>query len=259
VIPVKDSGKTLGQCLKSLNGQDFRGFEIIVVDGGSSDDTLDIARRGGAAIFSFQGSVPGARNFGFSKSAGRILVSIDSDMAAEPGLLSDIASSMDGHGALVIPESGCGKSFLSRCKTLEKSIYLNDSRVEAARAFTREAFETVGGYDAGLRLAEDRDLHWRISRRFTIGRTSRGLIHCTDNLTLAGDLRKSFSYGKSLPAYISRKESDSGSFLAFHRSASLKYLSRLKSDPIHTIGLIALRALEYLSGAAGYLAARLGL
>ncbi len=230
-----------------------------MVDGGSSDSTVEIAKKRGARVLGFRGSVPGARNRGFGRSGGGILVSVDSDMEAEPGLLEDIAASMGTNGALVIPEIGAGKSFLSRCKSLEKNIYLDDSGVEAARAFTREAFEAVGGYDEGLRLAEDRDLHWRISRKYGIGRTACRLIHHTDGLTLAGDLRKSFMYGKTLPAYLSRKKSDSGAYLAFHRSAPLKYLSRLRGDPLHTAGLLALRALEYSAGAAGYACARLGL
>ncbi|MCI0503252.1 glycosyltransferase [Candidatus Micrarchaeota archaeon] len=259
VIPTRDSEATLGPCLRSLTSQAFLGLEVIVVDGGSSDRSVEVARQNGASVYLFKGSVPAARNLGFSKSSGRLLLSMDSDMVAEPGLLSDIAVSMGPHGALIIPEAGSGRGFLSRCKSLEKSIYLGDPGVEAARAFTRKAFDAVGGYDPGLRLAEDRDLHWRISRISTIGRTARRFIHSTEGLTLLRDLQKSFIYGKSLPAYLARKDSDSSAWLSFHRTALPKYLSRMREDPLLTLGLLALRGMEYAAGLAGYAFGRLGM
>ena len=45
VISVLNGGATLEACLKSVFAQDYKSFEVIVIDGGSSDDTLDIIRR----------------------------------------------------------------------------------------------------------------------------------------------------------------------------------------------------------------------
>ena len=46
VIPTLNSGKTLRECLGAIRNQDFgkSGYEIVIADAGSSDDTLDIAR-----------------------------------------------------------------------------------------------------------------------------------------------------------------------------------------------------------------------
>lgn len=46
VIPVLNAGASLGQCLASLDHAD----EIIVVDGGSGDDSVDIAARSGGRV-----------------------------------------------------------------------------------------------------------------------------------------------------------------------------------------------------------------
>lgn len=53
-LPVFNSGKYLGRCLKSIYEQDYPQdlIEVLVVDAGSSDNTLEIAGKFGARIFS---------------------------------------------------------------------------------------------------------------------------------------------------------------------------------------------------------------
>ena len=108
VIPTRDSEASIGSCLQSIERQGYRDFEIIVVDGNSRDRTREIALRA-AKVMTTGAPVPEARNLGFASARGEILVSIDSDMILEDGLLQDIAERMDGFGALVIPELGCGR------------------------------------------------------------------------------------------------------------------------------------------------------
>jgi glycosyltransferase involved in cell wall biosynthesis len=48
VIPTFNEGARIASCLQSLTGLQRRGARIIVCDGNSSDDTVEIARRHGA-------------------------------------------------------------------------------------------------------------------------------------------------------------------------------------------------------------------
>jgi glycosyltransferase involved in cell wall biosynthesis len=50
VIASRNSGGTLEQCLDSILSQQFREWEIVVVDGGSEDSTLDLLRKRGSRI-----------------------------------------------------------------------------------------------------------------------------------------------------------------------------------------------------------------
>ena len=81
VMPTLNSEKTLGKSLESIAEQDYPvKIEIIVADGGSSDRTIEIARKHGARIFENKlktgeaGKAVGAR-----KAKGEILAFIDSD------------------------------------------------------------------------------------------------------------------------------------------------------------------------------------
>ena len=142
---------------------------------------------------------------------------------------------------------------LSHLKSLEKSCYVGDLDVESARAFTKEAFQAVGGYDASLLFGEDRDLHLRVAERYPIGRTGARAYHDTSGLSLSSDLSKSFRYGASLKKFASKHKADSRSWLSMRQFFMIRYRRTLLKDPAGAAGLTFLKLLEYLAGAAGYL------
>ncbi|MDY6893960.1 MAG: glycosyltransferase, partial [Thermotogota bacterium] len=82
VIPTYNSEKILPLCLESIRGQDYPEgkLEIIVVDGGSEDDTLEIAREYTDKIFSNPLKTGEAgKAVGVKKAEGDIIALIDSD------------------------------------------------------------------------------------------------------------------------------------------------------------------------------------
>lgn len=89
VIPVYNEEDCLGDCLKSLFGQDCGRLEVIVVDDGSTDASAAIAEAHGAKVIKGGHRGPGAaRNTGARAAAGDILVLIDADMTFAPDYVS---------------------------------------------------------------------------------------------------------------------------------------------------------------------------
>ena len=258
VIPTKNSGKVLHQCLESIKGQAYAPLEVIIVDAHSGDDTESIARSFGVQFISAPGAPPVARNLGFSKAGGTIFVSLDSDMLLEPGLLAEVATLMEGHDAIILSEVGHGKNFLSRCKDLEKRCYLGDEEVESVRAFSSSVFRAVGGYDSGLHFGEDHDLHLRIAPRCRVGRTSLHIMHDTGTLSLAGLLKKSYVYGASLRAYAAKHHKPPTPFPGHPKSLFIRHAGKLAREPAAAMGLFFIRSLEYLAGAMGFLSSLAG-
>jgi glycosyltransferase involved in cell wall biosynthesis len=81
VIPVYNEEKYLNYCLSTLSNQSYSNKEIIIVDDGSTDKSIDICKRYKAALLKqvHQGA-GAARNLGVSKSKGEIIILADADM-----------------------------------------------------------------------------------------------------------------------------------------------------------------------------------
>lgn len=93
VIPVYNTAEYLQECLDSVIAQTFDDFEVILVDDGSTDGSLDIEREYSARDPRFrvieqshqkQGA---ARNLGLEKALGEYIYFMDSDDVIEPELL----------------------------------------------------------------------------------------------------------------------------------------------------------------------------
>jgi len=99
IIPVYNEEKHIVQCLKSLNNQTLKPLEIIVIDDGSTDNTLKILRTPYSALRTEVVLIKqnhlgtgAARNLGAKKSRGKILVFIDADMEFDQNFLKDLTA-----------------------------------------------------------------------------------------------------------------------------------------------------------------------
>ena len=85
VIPMYNEERYLKRCLDSLLNQTQKIYEIILIDDGSTDDTIKIAKqykkKCRLIILKQEHKGPGAaRNYGSSKAHGKILILVDADM-----------------------------------------------------------------------------------------------------------------------------------------------------------------------------------
>ena len=92
IIPVYNGGDHLDRALTLLGFSEAPPLECIVVDDGSTDDSVAIAKRHGATVLSTEGRCgpARARNIGAEAAKGAILLFIDSDVAVYPETLSKV-------------------------------------------------------------------------------------------------------------------------------------------------------------------------
>ena len=85
VLPVHNGAATIDETLRSVRSQTYGGLEIIVVDDGSYDQTLEIVSSHAAVdrrirlVRQPQGGVAAARNSGIAQARGKLVAFIDAD------------------------------------------------------------------------------------------------------------------------------------------------------------------------------------
>lgn len=170
VMPCLNAESTLRKAIEALWAQDVLPgtFEIVVVDDGSTDRTSEIAAR-------CSGPVPvrvmrqpnrgrsGARNRGAAEAAGEVLLFMDPDVFAHPGMVSahlrhhDDAAAMLAVQGRTIPDPDTMTTPFMRTSNLMPDLTVRRRRnlspfhvVSRNFSITRAAFERVGGFDEGF-------------------------------------------------------------------------------------------------------------
>lgn len=100
VVPAYNCEKFVSQTLECLFAQDYPNIEIIVVNDGSKDNTLDILKSYGKKIVlvdQMNTGAPGARNQGMSRSSGEFICFCDADDLWSQSKVSDQVSYFNQH------------------------------------------------------------------------------------------------------------------------------------------------------------------
>src|SRR5512134_3701998 len=90
IIPCYNSAATIRTCLEAVFTSDYRDFEVVVVDDGSTDGAAEIIRAFTCRLISLEqrSGASKARNAGARNSTGNILFFIDADCVVFPDTLS---------------------------------------------------------------------------------------------------------------------------------------------------------------------------
>lgn len=269
-IPTLNSARIIEECLESIKKQTYPNIEVIVVDGHSTDNTLEIAKKYGRT-FSYgpdqsKGRVfggPYQRNFGVSKANGKYIYYVDSDMRLMPQLVEECVSKIEKEqaDAVIVPEFSYGEGFWAQCRVLEKSCYNDDDLVDAARLVRKEVWDKLGGLDVTLGGGDDWDFQLRLNRNgYKTIRVENYVRHYEGKLTLSNQLKKKYLYGKTVDKYF-KKHSDHKRMLVkqynLFRPAYFRNWRKFLRDPIHGFGLIVMKSFEYAAAFMGLVTSNL--
>jgi glycosyltransferase involved in cell wall biosynthesis len=245
----------LSQCLESLRRQTYHAFEVIVVDNSSTDATPAIAHQFADQVLTHGPERAAQRNAGARHGSGAFVLFIDSDMILEPDVVSQCVALARQPDVIsvVVPEISFGDGLWARCKELERSCYVGDETVEAARFFRRDVFEEVGGFDETMPAGpEDWDLDQRARALGGFIARTNSIIHHDEGAPNLRDLMaKKFYYGRGMAAYIRRHPAAARRQLRVVRPAFRRHWRRLARDPLTAGAMLFMKACEFGSGAAG--------
>jgi glycosyltransferase involved in cell wall biosynthesis len=261
IVPTRNSAKTLEACLRSIRSQVYTPIELIVIDNQSSDLTLDIARRHADIVDSFGPERSAQRNRGARLAHGDYFLFVDSDMTLSRDVVVDCVDAVQSSEApgVIIPEASIGEGFWARARALERRCYIGDDAIEAARFFSRSAFEKSGGFDETLVAMEDWDLSKRIADGRRLPRARSEIKHDEGRLRLANALAKKRYYGTASRLYWRKHGRPTlGQANLIFRPAFARNWRLLLQHPILTAGFLSLKSLESAAATLGAIEATTG-
>ncbi len=176
IIPTYNRVHTLNVCLDSLANQQYKDFEIILVDDGSTDHTADFIKSNYPDerikyIYQSNKGVCAARNTGVAIAKGIYICFLDSDDYVTKDWLSNFKMKFSSNdGVDVVFCNGINKHFNGKEVLLNANYPYNpfikdDKGIYLAGLFAinRFLFERVGGFDEQIKFGEFTDLGFRIN------------------------------------------------------------------------------------------------
>jgi glycosyltransferase involved in cell wall biosynthesis len=173
VIPAKNEAENIGACLDSIFAINYNSsaYEVIVVDNGSEDSTVQIATEKGAQILTIPNvNISALRNLGTRHAQGDIVAFIDADCTVALDWLAQAEKYFDDEQIVCF---GSAPNIPARFTWVQATWFLVRKRqelitdvlwLESMNMFVQKAiFNKVGGFDETLMTCEDVDLSYRIS------------------------------------------------------------------------------------------------
>lgn len=111
IVPIYNSEKCIKQCISSIQNQTYKNLEIILIDDGSTDSSLDICRSYAAAderikvIHKENGGVSSARNCGIRAASGVYIQFVDSDDTVDKNMTNILVQHIEKENADIVISS----------------------------------------------------------------------------------------------------------------------------------------------------------
>ena len=172
VVPAYNAEKTLRYCIESIREQSYKDIEIIIVDDGSADNTLSVAKKlqqnDSRIVVESKpnGGVSSARNVGLKRATGTYVTFVDADDKLKPEMIDRLLSASD---ADIVVSDIYQKGENKVAATDRSTIYYekSDLKDEFSHLYEKNFFNSVCGklyklkklervfFDEGIRIGED--------------------------------------------------------------------------------------------------------
>ena len=226
VTPSYNAAPYLRAAIESVLEQDYPNIEYLVMDGGSTDGTVELLREYDDRLSWVSEKDAGQADAiarGFEKTTGSILGWLNADDVLKPGAIRTVVETFLAHPEVALVYGNAdfidakgriiGPCTVVEPHRLNRLLYYGDYIIQPAAFFSRQAYQSVGGLDKSLHWAMDWDLWIRLAQKFEllyIGKTMASYRWLGSNKTAEGGFDRleeveavARRYGcKGLPAYF---------------------------------------------------------
>ena len=182
IVPAYNVERTILETIKSVQQQTFSDFELIVINDGSTDRTLELLNTvtdPRLKVFSYtNGGLPTARNRGISHATGEFIAFLDADDLWTPDKLELQLAALQQH-----PEAGVAyswtyfkdeqgvHSYADESNRFEGNVYAdllvkNFLHNGYNPLIRKQAIESVGEFDPTLKSCEDWEFYLRLAAKW---------------------------------------------------------------------------------------------
>lgn len=169
IIPIYNQGDKLGDCLNSILNQAYHNYEVIIINDGSKDNSLEAAKKYQnkfwnkkiryKVISQENKGAPSARNKGWKESKGDYLFFCDADAILEINALKDLLDALKSN-----PEASYAFSSFRWGKKLFKIGEFNEGKLKQGpmihtMSLIRTGDFPKGGWDENIKKFQDWDLY----------------------------------------------------------------------------------------------------
>ncbi len=211
VIPVRNEAEKIEQCLKAVFSQTYKLYEVIVVDGYSTDETVKIARKFPVKIFyeNYHNRAGGCQ-IGVENAQGKYVAFTDADCIPDENWLVNLIKKFEDGIAGVggrYEDVGSGlwthsvnltlKTFFSGAKSrLNKKKFMKSLSVCGANGMCRRKdIQKVGGFNVNLSGAEDLELSNRLGQVGKLLYAPDVFVLHNHNRGLKSFIKQTYRYG----------------------------------------------------------------
>lgn len=240
VIPVYNGQKTIKQTIDSVLNQSFLDFELLIINDGSTDSTLEVLSQiqdPRLKIFSFpNGGLSASRNRGISLASGEFIAFIDADDLWMPDKLEAQVKALQDNSQAGLAYSWtdfidenseflfAGDRIFWSGDVAEKMLVCNFLEHGSNPLIRKQAFVEFGVFDESLKAAEDWDMYLRLASRYHFA--------CVPSVQVL--YRRS---GNSMSTNISKQESASLQVIERAYERVPESLQHLKKETLFTLYL----------------------
>jgi glycosyltransferase involved in cell wall biosynthesis len=240
IVPCRNHGQYICDAIGSIEAQTFKGFEVIVVDDGSTDDetlrVFDELRHSGFTVLKLDGvGLAEARNHGILAAKGKYICCLDADDMLEPTYFEKCLRLLESNPGITFVYSHL-KTFgdthevrLAEPFNLRTLLYHN--YINATAIFRRDAWQVVGGFDPLMEGYEDWEFWIRLGKS---GRRGELIPEILFNYRRHGHslLDRSRKKHKDLVARIRRNNAELYSHPERIEEISRSYRNYVVSNPL---------------------------
>lgn len=182
VVPVKNGGEAIDKCLEAIFSQSMKPFEVILVDGHSSDKTVEEAKKFPVrVVYEDYGTIGGARQVGLENAKGKYIAFTDADGIPRRNWLESLIEEFDDDIVGVgggIEYTGKGlweksiaiimNTFVGSANSVQGRLFKEKQFVKSISGcnsmYLREILMKIGGFNVKLSVNEETELNRRLTK-----------------------------------------------------------------------------------------------